>query len=117
LSHLVKSKNKKTKSLYFPILTDFRLEKVDLKKKMYSSAITAGVHKTVVYVGGQDDYKLLVAESYNTMDGTSFNQLTSIPVETSHQCLVIVNKTMLVMAGGWTDKGSTNNTYMYSKLR
>jgi hypothetical protein len=84
---------------------------------MYISAITASVHKTVVYVGGQDDYKWAVAESYNTMDGTSFDQLTSIPAETSYQCLVIVNKTMLFMAGGWTDKGSTSKTYVYSKSR
>jgi hypothetical protein len=114
----------------FHILTDFRLEKVDLKTKMYISAITASEYNTIVYVGGEDESQLVVAESYNTMDGTSFEQLISIPVRTSKQCLVIVNKTMLFMAGGWTHllhrwtsqgsnspEGATSKAYMYSKSR
>jgi hypothetical protein len=71
-----------------------------------------------VYVGGEDEDEWAVAESYSTMDGKSFEQLTSIPVENSYQCLVIVNKTMLFMAGGWTyENGTTSKTYVYSKLR
>jgi hypothetical protein len=81
-------------------------------------AITASAHETIVYVGGINETGWSVAESYNTMDGKSFDQLTSIPLETSQQCLVIVNKTMLFMAGGWTSAyGAASETYVYSKLR
>jgi hypothetical protein len=84
---------------------------------MYNSTITASEYKTIVYVGGENESQLAVAESYNTMDGTSFKQLTSIPEETLLQCLVIVNKTMLFMAGGRKDEGLTSISYVYSKSR
>ena len=74
------------------------------------------MYTSTVMAGGDPNPGTATDQVIRTKDGSTFDQMASLPVATWANCLVIVDDSTLFVTGGKTQSGSMSaGTFLYTR--